>query len=148
MRNILIIFVTLLGLTACGAATVKPDNANQGVYKPASKGKVVMEKWYLTRINNAPYQGPRINMSLSSAQRVSGFSGCNRFFASVTELDMTRLRFGSVGSTRMLCTDRVSNQLERTFLTALRGVRHYQKNDHQLVLNGATKLVFIKKSTR
>ena len=138
MKNILILLVSILGLTACAATTVKP----------VPKDTAVTEKWYLTSINNAPYHGPRINMSLSSQQRVSGFSGCNRFFASVTELDMTRLRFGSVGSTKMLCTDRNSNQLERTFLTALRGVTHYQKNDQRLVLNGATKLVFMKKTMR
>ncbi|MCF6189932.1 MAG: META domain-containing protein [Cocleimonas sp.] len=146
MKNILILLVSLLGLTACAATTV--NNTNQGSYKPVSRDTVATEKWYLTSINNASYHGPRINMNLSSQQRVNGFSGCNRFFASVTELDMTRLRFGSVGSTKMLCTDRNSNQLERTFLTALRGVTHYQKNDQRLVLNGATKLVFMKKTMR
>ena len=149
MKNILILFVSLLGLTACAATTVGTNNTtNQGTYKPVSKDTVATEKWYLTSINNAPYRGPRINMSLSSQQRVNGFSGCNRFFASVSELDMTRIRFGSVGSTKMLCTDRNSNQLERTFLSALRNVTHYQKDDHRLVLNGATKLVFMKKSMR
>ena len=148
MKNIMILLIALLGLTACAATTVKPNNSNQGTYKPVSKDAVMTEKWYLTSINNAPYQGPRINMSLSSEQRVSGFSGCNRFFASVSELDMTRIRFGSVGSTKILCRDRHSNQLERTFLNALRAVTHYQKDDHRLVLNGATKLVFMKKTMR
>jgi len=142
----MILLGALLGLTACAATTV--NNTHQGTYKPVSRDAATTEKWYLTSINNAPYRGPRINMSLSSQQRVSGFSGCNRFFASVSELDMTRIRFSSVGSTKMLCTDRNSNQLERTFLNALRGVTHYQKDDHRLVLDGATKLVFYKKSAR
>ena len=148
MRNILILLVSLLGLTACTATTVKPDNTNQGAYKPVIKDKVITEKWYLTSINNAPYRGPRINMILTSQHRVSGFSGCNRFFASVSELDMTRIRFGSVGSTKMLCADQKSNQLERTFLNALRSVTQYQKDNNRLVLNGATKLIFMKKTMR
>jgi len=147
MKNFLILLVSLLGLTACATTTVDSHNTNQSTYKPVAKNAIT-EKWYLTSINDAPYQGPRINMTLSSKQRVSGFSGCNRFFASVSELDMTRIRFASVGSTRMLCTDRKSNQLERTFLSALRGVTHYQKNESRMVLNGATKLVFMKKTMR
>jgi len=141
-KGILILLVSMLGLTSC-AATKVGDNG----YKPKANNALT-EKWYLTSINNAGYQGPRINMQLTSQQRVNGFSGCNRFFASVSELDMTRLRFGSVGSTKKLCVDRNANQLERTFLNALRGVTHYQKDDRRLVLNGATKLVFMKKRAR
>ncbi|GAA4803912.1 META domain-containing protein [Litoribaculum gwangyangense] len=52
-----------------------------------------------------------------STKKVSGFSGCNRFFGSYTS-EKNALKFNSLGTTKMLCNED-SNKVEQKFLKAL-----------------------------
>jgi hypothetical protein len=66
----------------------------------------------LNRENISPY---KLNISFNdSTKQVSGFSGCNRFFGTYS-LDNGSLKFGVLGSTKMLCDD-VSNKIETQLL--------------------------------
>ncbi len=143
---IALLFVPVFGLTACVGTGY---DSNYGAYRPVSKDIGMTEKWFLTELNNTPYQGPRITLEISTENRVNGFSGCNRYFASVDVLRGDQLKFGSVGSTKKLCADYNSNQLENKYLGVLRGITHFNKSSNRLVLNGGYgNLTFYKKSVR
>lgn len=63
------------------------------------------------------------------AARASGYTGCNHWFASVTQ-DGETLRFGEIGMTRMACPTQMQQATERNFLQALRATRygHYDQD--------------------
>jgi heat shock protein HslJ len=59
----------------------------------------------------------RSTLHFDESRRVSGSTGCNRFFGPV-ELDGDRISFGNLATTRMACPDALMDQ-ERRFLEAL-----------------------------
>jgi heat shock protein HslJ len=64
--------------------------------------------------------------------RASGFTGCNRWFASIAQHG-EQLRFGAVGTTRMACQAEVQAATERNFLVALDATRVARTEDGELV---------------
>ena len=151
-HSIMIFLVSLFGLSACVATnTTYQNGSSDNTYqpKPSKNHGFAAERWFLTKIDNAPYKGKRITLNISTEKKVNGFSGCNRYFVSNIDISGSRLRFGSVGSTRKLCADNNSNNLEQRYLAALRGVTHFQRSDSRLVLEGRTgSLIFYKKTRR
>jgi heat shock protein HslJ len=67
------------------------------------------------------------------AARASGYTGCNRWFASVAQ-DGEGLRFGEIGMTRMACQAEVQAWTERSFLEVLRATRYGHYDQDALVL--------------
>lgn len=68
-----------------------------------------------------------------TAQRVSGFAGCNRFTAQIAE-DQRGITLEKIVSTRMACSaDRM--ELESAFL--------YQLNDHQSIIRDGDRLLMV-----
>ena len=67
-----------------------------------------------------------------TADRASGYAGCNRWFASVGRTDQA-LEFGDIGSTRMMCSP-PSMEAERAFMTALNDTRGFRIENGELVL--------------
>jgi heat shock protein HslJ len=65
--------------------------------------------------------------------RASGYTGCNRWFASVTQ-EGEALRFGPVGTTRMACGAGVQTATERNFLPVLEATRYAHYDRETLVL--------------
>ncbi|WP_395645200.1 META domain-containing protein [Terricaulis sp.] len=65
--------------------------------------------------------------------RATGYTGCNRWFADVTQ-DGEILRFGPIGTTRMACTAGVQQATERSFLAVLRATRYGHYDQDALML--------------
>lgn len=65
--------------------------------------------------------------------RASGYTGCNRWFASVTQ-DGETLRFGAIGTTRMACQADVPAATESNFLAAIEATRYAHYDRDALVL--------------
>ena len=65
--------------------------------------------------------------------RASGYTGCNRWFAAVTQ-DGEALRFGDVGMTRMACQTPMQSDTERNFLSVLERTRYGHYDQEALVL--------------
>ncbi len=144
MKNImkfsyaLSMLVTSFTLTSC----VATDGGYQGNNKPAAYNNSLGGHWILSNINNSAYSGTRITLQVEN-NKVSGFSGCNRYFTSTTQQGGGVLNFGFIGSTKMLCSNHESNQLEAAYLRSLRLVRSYQLRGNQLILQGnGTNLIF------
>lgn len=64
---------------------------------------------------------------------VSGFAGCNRYFAAVTR-NASTLRFGNIGTTRMACQAESQAATERRLLDALERTRAYRADADELTL--------------
>lgn len=69
-------------------------------------------KWQRIDDENANPHGATLEFD---GARASGYTGCNRWFASVTQ-NGEELRFGDVGTTRMACQAGVQAATERSFL--------------------------------
>ncbi len=67
------------------------------------------------------------------AARATGYTGCNRWFAAVTQ-DGEALRFGEIGMTRMACQTPMQAATERNFLQVLRATRYAHYDQDALVL--------------
>jgi len=75
--------------------------------------------------------------------RVSGNTGCNRYFAQYQMTDST-VQFNMPGMTRMVC-DSAANALEIKMLEVLNLTNHYEVTKDELILkNGDTVLAVLK----
>lgn len=70
----------------------------------------------------------------------SGYTGCNRWFASVTH-NGEALRFGAIGMTRMACPTLMQRDTERSFLAVLEATRYGHYDQDALVLLDAQQTV-------
>jgi heat shock protein HslJ len=112
--------VLALALMGCASAAVPPAPHNY----------LAGTSWRRVDDENASPHDPTIAFEQA---RASGFSGCNRWFASVTH-DGESLTFGDVGMTRMACTAEPAMAAERNFLEVLEATRYAHYDDAALVL--------------
>lgn len=95
-------------------------------------------QWRIIEANGRtlkPVHGPQRTPSLSFAEggtRVSGFSGCNRFFGNYTQAG-EHLKFDKIGGTKMACMGEIM-QTEQDILRALERVDRYRTTGSQLEL--------------
>ena len=95
--------------------------------------------WTLVELNGKALepspQTPYFSLD-SETGRITGYSGCNRFFGAY-ELDpeTSRLRFTQLASTMMACPD--SRELEAAFMDMLRSIDNFSISDETLSLNRA-----------
>jgi heat shock protein HslJ len=113
-----------LALSACAAQT-----PTTGPNVPASY--LAGTSWRRVDDTNANPHGATIAFS---ADRASGYTGCNNWFASVTH-DGEALRFGNVGTTRRACDGAgVQIDTERNFLAVIEATRYAHYDQDALVL--------------
>jgi len=129
-------------LAGC-AQVLPPCNAKTSPPAIELNGTWVLERWSLApnskgevRPRPLPSDGamPAIAIQFDArANTVSGFSGCNRFTAQITE-DARGISIDKIASTRMACSaDRM--ELESAFL--------YQLNDYQRLVRDDDRLLLI-----
>ena len=88
--------------------------------------------------------GPRADskqfIQFQSGGKVAGSGGCNRFFGSYSQ-SSSKLKFGPLGSTKMLCSQQVMSK-ERALFAMLAKARRFERRDHKLTLfDGAGKQI-------
>lgn len=87
-------------------------------------------EWRRVDDENANPHGATLSFGAHGA---SGYTGCNRWFAAVTQ-DGDALRFGDVGTTRMACGAGVQTATEQSFLAVLAAARYARYDRDALVL--------------
>lgn len=75
-----------------------------------------------------------INLSFGEDGRLTGSSGCNRFFSSYN-LDARHMKIDQIGGTRRMCPE-IQMLAERRFLDALERVDGWAMRNEQLILFG------------
>lgn len=136
-------------LTAC-ANVIPPCGAKTS--PPSSELRNT--KWELTRWNLPPNangevrtrqipqgeNGNPIQITFDSkGERVSGFTGCNRFTAGLDE-DAKGFTFKQITSTKMSCSP-ARMELENDFLYELNDYRNIVRNGDQLLMIGSDREV-------
>lgn len=139
----------LLLLTGC-ANVIPPCNAKTS--PPSSELRNT--KWELTRWNLPPNSNGEVRTRQipqgeasnpiqitfdENAQRLSGFTGCNRFTAQLDE-DSRGFTISKIASTKMACTPQ-RMELENDFLYELNDYRSIVRNGDQLLMIGTDREV-------
>jgi len=119
MRAVCLAFALL---AACAPTTPPPQPTTEAPAAIHLSGT----KWVRVDDMNANPHGATMEFE---GARASGYTGCNRWFASVTQ-NGEELRFRSVGMTRMACGADVQGATERSFLAAIGATRfgHYDRD--------------------
>jgi heat shock protein HslJ len=110
-------------LSACVTETPPPAAEAPAIHLAGTE-------WRRVDDENANPHGATMNFSAHGA---SGYTGCNRWFAAVTQ-DGEALRFDDVGTTRMACGAGVQTATERSFLAVLAAARYAHYDRDALVL--------------
>lgn len=95
----------------------------------AQPSSELLRSWMRIDDENAAPHFPTIAFERN---RVSGYSGCNRFFADV-HIDGSEMRFGPLGATRMACAE-PSMATERALFGALERTRRWRLANQELSL--------------
>lgn len=104
--------------------------------KQCDGGGTLTGKWTVTNVGEQPVNAGRPPLlELQDANRVTGFSGCNRFSGTYTRNGAT-LRFSGVAATMMACPEPAMT-LERQMLQALGQVTEFRISSGRLTLLGA-----------
>jgi heat shock protein HslJ len=113
-----------------------------------SLADLAVGEWALSGFGrNEPYSGdPPVSLVFEDG-RISGFSGCNRYFGQISEPGSGSIDIVELGMTRMTCPEEV-NDIENRYLAALEGATGYRFIFGRLALdckteNGSTTLVFV-----
>ncbi|MDP2206494.1 MAG: META domain-containing protein [Alphaproteobacteria bacterium] len=107
-------------------------------------------EWLLEQIRGAALTaGGAPSMTVEADGKVSGDSGCNRFFAESRPAPDNNISFLGIGSTKRACADIARNDQEMKFLNGLLAVATWHVDEAAGVLhltdaNGADVLVFSK----
>lgn len=120
-------FSTAAVLIAALAACVTPPAPPQ---PPAASIQLTGTGWLRVDDEDANPHGATLDFE---AARASGHTGCNRWFAAVTQTGEA-LRFGDVGMTRMACPTQMQRDTERNFLSVLERTRYARFDQDALVL--------------
>lgn len=118
----------LLALLFLGACAQTPAPAPSG--EAGATSQLSGTKWLRVDDENANPHGATLEFEDA---RASGYTGCNRWFASVTQSG-EQLRFGAVGTTRMACQTGMQADTERNFLAVLDAARYARYEEEDLVL--------------
>lgn len=134
-----LLFATLMLLSAC--ATM-----NEHKTQPSELSSVLQRQWVLQKMtdHSKPLENlSSITLSLDE-QRLSGFSGCNRYFAAYQGGPGVLTLTGPIGATRKACADDIE-RIEQQYLELLAQVTGYELVNHALTLTnkeGENLLVF------
>jgi len=102
----------LLATSLLGCATAPPELEN---------GRTYQVEW----IGDQPVlEANHPTLTLGADGRAYGSAGCNHWFAPY-QLDGKRLSFGTVGSTRKLCSPATLMEQEAHFFKALEAIEHW-----------------------
>lgn len=98
----------------------------------ARSADIAGTKWSLIAIGEREVRDSQAYINFTDEMdKVSGNAGCNHFFGGI-KTEENSIKFSAVGSTRMMCVDKMED--EKEFLSALSGVESYKVQGGKLTL--------------
>ncbi|MBL8550254.1 MAG: META domain-containing protein [Hyphomonadaceae bacterium] len=135
--------ILAMALAACAST---PPKAPPAAEATAPRADLSATSWRLETLDGAPpVDGSSPTLAFGTDGRVSGTTGCNRYFGAYS----AETGFGQMGSTRMACPGPLMQQ-ERTFFDIFRGASNVMiDSDNLLVVTGTDgrRAVFAAAST-
>lgn len=99
------------------------------------------KRWILSEIGGTKTSETKAFLEFDADQkRVTGNAGCNNLFASIA-VGTAKMKFSSIGTTRMFCQQGKPALLEKNFLDALERTTSYKKSGGTLTLYAGKKAV-------
>lgn len=129
----------VFALALLGACTSAPPPSTPAPPPPQSESSLDYLSGTLWRRVDDENANPHGATMAFEGSRVSGSTGCNRWFSAVTQ-DGNEMRFGRIGMTRMACAD-VQNATERNFVAVIEATRDIHYDQNELVLLNAEQEV-------
>lgn len=113
-RNLLMALAVMIGAIGCAGQP------------PAAAGPTLIgSDWVLVSLNGAePLADSEITLSFGTDGRVTGSSGCNRYFGAYRLTEGGGLEIGPLAGTRMFCQGALGEQ-ETRYLEALEATTAY-----------------------
>ncbi len=130
MKLIALIITSFL-MNSCGNAQAVPNANNDMLNKQSLEINGLYRITTLGSFKNLP-EALTMEFDLDSS-RVTGYSGCNRFFGDYLVKSNT-LSFGPLASTRKMCMEKVNN-IEQHLLGALQQINNFEIKGDLLLLN-------------
>lgn len=94
----------------------------------------------IAEIDGAKLDAEAITISFDpSTNKVSGFSGCNRFFGTY-KVENNSIKFGNIASTKKYCLKK-ENTIESKVLNAINSATSFELKDKMLILSAGSKVV-------
>ena len=104
------------------------------------EAKTLDGNWEVTSIKElSSFEAPPNFLIKLNTQKVAGFSGCNRFFGSITT-KKNDLTFHGMGGTKMVCEDFT---VENLFITTIPEVKSFSFKDGLLQFKSETDEVIM-----
>lgn len=94
----------------------------------------------ISEIDNAKGNAEAITITFDAAtNKVSGFSGCNRFFGTY-KVEGNTITFSNIATTKKFCLDK-ENQVETKVLNAINNASSFKLKNNELTLMADSKVV-------
>lgn len=125
------LFIVLMGLAIMSACSI---GINAGTPEPEPQQALDKSVWQLTAIEGKalPKEAAAPTLKFENG-RLTGFTGCNRLFASYVATTEGSLTLSTLGTTKMACMG-AGGDLERSVLAALEQTNLYALPPGQLNL--------------
>ena len=133
-----IFFILLLsaGTKSCNQDSKKESTENQMSEKSTntSTNKNLHDIWALTSMDGQSIDQKKFNDGVPTLEiyladkRITGFSGCNNYFASIESMDGSNFVLGPIASTKKYCVD----VDERAFFEKMNQIESYSLEKMQL----------------
>lgn len=137
--KLLLILLSIITAKSCGS------NTQSSILETTAETMTLNSKYTIETLNDTDVSIHQLTITFNNkSKQASGFAGCNRFFGAF-QLEAKALKFGPLGSTRMLCEEE-KNATESQFLEALSKTNTINfKNDTIFLFNGDKLLITAKK---
>lgn len=128
-----------LSLSGCGESEPQIEQTPPAAVAPATAAVLTTGEWRWTTAQASPIgvkpfiQLIQIKESGVDALKLAGFSGCNRFFGTATEVGQN-LSFGNIRVTERACTQPGMMEQEASLIAALNATAKYSISDKTLAL--------------
>jgi len=121
-----LLFFTLLALTfGCNSAKSKKDTMLNSTLQDGS--------YKVVSVLGNDITSEMLTLDISeSGKSISGFSGCNNYFGTVTNQTDGSL-FSGIGATKKFCPDTM--ETEKSFLNEMSNVTQWESKDNTINLN-------------
>ena len=124
MHNKSLYFLLLLFLFSSISCQSSSNNKKQPMNK-ISSSLLFDTQWILHHSNQKTLS---IFLKLTEDEKVSGFSGCNKFFGKMSLSSDNKISFGRLATTRKKCPKIM--QFESSILSGLSSITHFKIETH------------------